>query len=166
MAVARIFFAAQQRDTIPLAARQHALDSLTELRRCGNLCVEHMPLGVVEPAADRHDVVLGSVRPDRAHLDVEHGVLCECLLRRVVDARTVGLVHRVEKSVVSHFRRGRQAEKGEAFRRPVQIAADHVPVPRAEVRAGHRQPQPLFGRLAIIHCDEQPAVELLEVVIE
>src|SRR5438034_1186947 len=53
VAVARIFFAAQQRDTIPLAARQHALDSLPELRRCGNLCVEHMPLGVVEPGSIR-----------------------------------------------------------------------------------------------------------------
>ena len=119
-------------------------------------------LGVVEPAADRHDVVLGSVRPDRAHLDVEHGVLCECLLRRVVDARTVGLVHRVEKSVVSHFRPGRQAEKSEAFRRPVQIAADHIPVPCAEVRAGHRQPQPLFGLHALVAFRTQRGRALID----
>ena len=26
------------------------------------------------------------------------------------------------------------------------------------------KPEPLFGRLALIHCDEQPAVELLEIV--
>lgn len=30
---------------------------------------------------------------------------------------------------------------------------------------GLRQPQSLYGRLAIIHCDDQPAVELLEVVV-
>jgi chorismate-pyruvate lyase len=29
---------------------------------------------------------------------------------------------------------------------------------------GLSEPTPLYGRLAIIHCDEQPAVELLEVV--
>jgi hypothetical protein len=29
---------------------------------------------------------------------------------------------------------------------------------------GLAEPRPLFGRLAIIHCDEKPAVELLEVV--
>lgn len=29
---------------------------------------------------------------------------------------------------------------------------------------GMRQPGPVYGRLAIIHCDDQPAVELLEVV--
>ncbi len=29
---------------------------------------------------------------------------------------------------------------------------------------GQTEPRPLYGRLAIIHCDEQPAVELLEIV--
>lgn len=29
---------------------------------------------------------------------------------------------------------------------------------------GLKEPRPLYGRLAIIHCDEKPAVELLEVV--
>src|SRR5262249_45201915 len=29
---------------------------------------------------------------------------------------------------------------------------------------GLERPQPLYGRLAIIHCDDHPAVELLEVV--
>jgi hypothetical protein len=30
---------------------------------------------------------------------------------------------------------------------------------------GLQEPAPLYGRLAIIHCDDQPAVELLEVVV-
>ena len=29
---------------------------------------------------------------------------------------------------------------------------------------GLTKPQPLYGRLGFIHCDEQPAVELLEIV--
>lgn len=29
---------------------------------------------------------------------------------------------------------------------------------------GLNKPQPVYGRLALIHCDEQPAVELLEIV--
>ena len=29
---------------------------------------------------------------------------------------------------------------------------------------GLERPQPLFGRLALIHCDGRPAIELLEVV--
>ncbi len=29
---------------------------------------------------------------------------------------------------------------------------------------GMKKPQPTYGRLALIHCDDQPAVELLEIV--
>lgn len=39
-----------------------------------------------------------------------------------------------------------------------------VPGPNMMQWFGLRSPIPTFGRLAIIHCDEQPAVELLEIV--
>jgi len=39
-----------------------------------------------------------------------------------------------------------------------------TPGPVQMARFGMTEPQPLYGRLAIIHCDGQPAVELLEVV--
>jgi chorismate-pyruvate lyase len=40
------------------------------------------------------------------------------------------------------------------------------PGPRQLAWFGLKKPQPLYGRLGFIHCDEQPAVELLEIVIE
>lgn len=40
------------------------------------------------------------------------------------------------------------------------------PGPRQLAWFGLTRPQPLYGRLGFIHCDEQPAVELLEIVIE
>lgn len=39
-----------------------------------------------------------------------------------------------------------------------------TPRPLQMARFGMAAPAPLYGRLAIIHCDGQPAVELLEVV--
>jgi chorismate-pyruvate lyase len=39
------------------------------------------------------------------------------------------------------------------------------PGPKQLAWFGLHQPQPLYGRLAIIHCDEQPAVELFEAVV-
>lgn len=39
-----------------------------------------------------------------------------------------------------------------------------TPRPIQMSRFGMKEPLPLYGRLAIIHCDGQPAVELLEVV--
>jgi hypothetical protein len=30
---------------------------------------------------------------------------------------------------------------------------------------GLDSPRPTYGRFALIHCDEQPAVELLEIVV-
>jgi hypothetical protein len=38
------------------------------------------------------------------------------------------------------------------------------PGPRQLAWFGLKEPQELYGRLAYIHCDEQPAVELFEVV--
>jgi chorismate-pyruvate lyase len=39
-----------------------------------------------------------------------------------------------------------------------------IPGPNPMTWFGMSRPDPLYGRLAIIHCDGQPAVELLEVV--
>ena len=39
-----------------------------------------------------------------------------------------------------------------------------VPGPTMMQWFGLDQPTPTYGRLAYIHCDEQPAVELLEIV--
>lgn len=39
-----------------------------------------------------------------------------------------------------------------------------IPGPTMMQWFGLQTPKPTFGRLAIIHCDEQPAVELLEIV--
>jgi chorismate-pyruvate lyase len=39
-----------------------------------------------------------------------------------------------------------------------------IPGPAPMTWFGMSDPTPLYGRLAIIHCDERPAVELLEVV--
>ncbi len=39
------------------------------------------------------------------------------------------------------------------------------PGPTQQGWFGLDRPQPLYGRLGIIHCDEQPAVELLEIVV-
>jgi chorismate-pyruvate lyase len=38
------------------------------------------------------------------------------------------------------------------------------PAPAMEEWFGLDQPRPTYGRFALIHCDEQPAVELLEIV--
>src|SRR5262249_23120420 len=40
-----------------------------------------------------------------------------------------------------------------------------VPGPKQLAWFGIDELAPMYGRLAIIHCDEQPAVELLEVVV-
>lgn len=39
-----------------------------------------------------------------------------------------------------------------------------LPGPALAEWFGMKSPQPVYGRLALIHCDDQPAVELLEVV--
>ena len=39
-----------------------------------------------------------------------------------------------------------------------------VPGPTMMEWFGLDQPRPCYGRLAYIHCDEQPAIELLEIV--
>jgi hypothetical protein len=39
-----------------------------------------------------------------------------------------------------------------------------LPGPALTAWFGVQQPLPTYGRLAYIHCDNQPAVELLEVV--
>ena len=39
-----------------------------------------------------------------------------------------------------------------------------LPGPAMAEWFGQKKPQPVYGRLAMIHCDEQPAVELLEIV--
>ena len=39
-----------------------------------------------------------------------------------------------------------------------------VPGPELMKQFGLTEPTPTYGRLAYIHCDERPAIELLEVV--
>lgn len=39
-----------------------------------------------------------------------------------------------------------------------------VPGPELTALFGLETPEPLYGRLALIHCDDQPAIELLEIV--
>jgi chorismate-pyruvate lyase len=40
-----------------------------------------------------------------------------------------------------------------------------IPGPNMMHWFGLQQPEPTYGRLALIHCDERPAVELVEIVI-
>ena len=40
-----------------------------------------------------------------------------------------------------------------------------IPGPAMMNWFGHERSRPTYGRLAIIHCDEQPAIELLEIVV-
>ena len=46
----------------------------------------------------------------------------------------------------------------------VDIYADNIQGPRMMEWFGMASPRPTYGRLAIIHCNREPAVELLEIV--
>ncbi len=61
---------------------------------------------------------------------------------------------------------GRVLIQNNVLRRIEPTAFWHVhPGPRLMEWFGLDQPQPTYGRLAIIHCDEQPAIEVLEIVV-
>jgi chorismate-pyruvate lyase len=61
---------------------------------------------------------------------------------------------------------GRILIDNEVLRRIEPIAFLRVqPGPAALRWFGLERPEPLYGRLAYIHCDNQPAVELLEIVV-